>query len=149
MFIYSEKMFKEFPYYDRCKPIFDSSSPADSFAVQQDIAPAEHVDNPHKSNQNELTILKPEPTHMINNNSPPSRSDIPHPSPLRAPQQHQHEEEGYQTMSTDNKRFVGTNAPESSYKKRRQNQQTLARPLAVYQPPPPSLQSMNGHHITR
>jgi hypothetical protein len=147
LFIYLEKMFKEFPYYDRCKPIFDSSSLSDSPAVQQDIAPAEHADNPLKSSQNELNILKPEPTHMINNSSPPSRSDIPHPSPLRAPQQHQHEEE-YQALSTDNKRFVGTNAPESSYKKRRQNQQTLARPLAVYQPPP-SLQPMNGHHITR
>ncbi|KAI8086950.1 uncharacterized protein B0P05DRAFT_635637 [Gilbertella persicaria] len=56
-----EKMIKEFPYYDRCKPIF-SSFTVDFPAVQHPIAPAEHM---YKSDSNELsTVLKPEPIHI-------------------------------------------------------------------------------------
>ncbi|CAO0795537.1 unnamed protein product [Mucor circinelloides] len=153
-----EKMFKEFPYYDRCKPIFSSSPFANSPAVQQDNAPAEHVDNPHRSSQNELTSLKSEPSHM--SASPPSRIETPHPHPSRTnphyqlPHQEVEEEEngGHKPMFIDNnnnnKRFVGGSAPESSQKKRRSNQQSLARPIAVYQPAP-SLQPLNNHHISR
>lgn len=150
-----EKMFKEFPYYDRCKPIFNSSPPTNSPVAQQDIAPAEHVDNSHRSSQNESTSLKPEPSHT--NISPPSRMETPHPHQSRVTQQHQlphqgvEEEEhgGHRPIFVDNnKRFVGGNAPESSQKKRRSNQQSLARPIAVYQPAP-SLQPLNNHHISR
>ncbi|GAA5803578.1 hypothetical protein HPULCUR_009061 [Helicostylum pulchrum] len=57
-----EKMFKEFPYYDRCKPIFTST---DSPAVQPGIiAPAAGINN---SQSNEVdTIMKPDPIHMTN-----------------------------------------------------------------------------------
>ncbi|OAD03480.1 hypothetical protein MUCCIDRAFT_110345 [Mucor lusitanicus CBS 277.49] len=150
-----EKMLKEFPYYDRCKPIFSSSSSTDSPVAHQDTAPAEHADDPHRSSQNELTSLKPEPSHTII--SPPSRLEIPHTFQERPTQQHQlphlgvEEEEsgGHRPMFIDsNKRSVGGNAPESSQKKRRSNQQSLARPIAVYQPAP-SLQPLNNHHISR
>ncbi|KAL9552106.1 hypothetical protein MBANPS3_003946 [Mucor bainieri] len=150
-----EKMYKEFPYYDRCKPIFSSSTSTDSPVAQQDTAPAEHVDNPHRSSQNELTSLNPEPSYVSNSSS--SRMETPHPQPSRPTQQHQllhqgvEEEEsaGLGPMFIDNnKRFVGGNAPESSQKKRRSNQQSVARPIAVYQPAP-SLQPLNNHHISR
>lgn len=55
-----EKMFKEFPYYDRCKPIFTST---DSPAVQPGIAPAAGINN-HINEVN--TIMKPDPIHMTN-----------------------------------------------------------------------------------
>ncbi|GAA5809694.1 hypothetical protein MFLAVUS_003107 [Mucor flavus] len=55
-----EKMFKEFPYYDRCKPIFTAT---DSPAVQPGIAPAAGINN-HSNEVN--TIMKPDPIHMTN-----------------------------------------------------------------------------------
>ncbi|KAI8641953.1 hypothetical protein BD408DRAFT_443934 [Parasitella parasitica] len=135
------KMFKEFPYYDRCKPIFASSF-TDSPSVHQNIAPAEHVDSTHKSNEDEMPILKPEPFHMINSASPPGRSETPYPTPLPAQQQE------YTDLrhATTSKR--STAAPDSSYKKRRQNQHTLAKIVAGCQPTS-SLQSLNSGHNAR
>lgn len=99
-----EKMFKEFPYYDRCKPIFSPSSSTDFSVAQQDSAPAEHVEVEEGASEGRRS-----------------------------------------TLLDNNKRSVGGNAPESSQKKKRSNQQSLARPIAVYQPPP-FLQPLNNPH---
>ncbi|KAG2232081.1 hypothetical protein INT48_001149 [Thamnidium elegans] len=60
-----EKMFKEFPYYDRCKPIFTSTN---SPVVQPGIAPAAStgINNNQSNEVNHNTIMKPEPIHMTN-----------------------------------------------------------------------------------
>lgn len=56
-------MFKEFPYYDRCRPIFTALTVVDS-PVQANIAPAviEHIESD----------MKPELIHMTNEPSSPT-----------------------------------------------------------------------------
>ncbi|KAI8376679.1 hypothetical protein EDC96DRAFT_281900 [Choanephora cucurbitarum] len=57
-----EKMMKEFPYYDRCKPIFSQhDSPMDSPAVQHHVAPAEYTPT---SDTNRSITMKPESMHV-------------------------------------------------------------------------------------
>jgi hypothetical protein len=102
-------MFKEFPYYDRCKSIFDSG---ESSAVQPStIAPAEH----DGSTQLDLIIMKPEPSHMTSGPSSPTLNHQQH-------QQQQQEER----LPYNSKRLPGTStmllAPDSAMKKKRRNQ---------------------------
>ncbi|KAI8384030.1 hypothetical protein BD560DRAFT_384710, partial [Blakeslea trispora] len=57
-----DKMMKEFPYYDRCKPIFSyHESSMDSPAVQHHVAPAEYISS---LDTNRSIMMKPEPTHV-------------------------------------------------------------------------------------
>ncbi|CEP11706.1 hypothetical protein [Parasitella parasitica] len=136
------KMLKEFPYYDRCKPIFTSSF-TDSPTVHPDATPAEHFNNVHKSNKDKMPILKPEPFHMTNSASPPSRSETPYPAPLSTQQQECAEQQHRPVSPVVSKRSMA--APESSCKKRRQNRRALAKTVAGYQSTP-SLQPLDSRH---
>jgi hypothetical protein len=112
-------MFKEFPYYDRCKPIFNnyqtnstSLSPLiDSPAVvqqqqQPNLAPvaatASATSVGHKLVGDESTIMKAEPTHMTNE---PSTPTLITPSSSQQQQQEQQQRSPF-TDNSNNKRHL-------------------------------------------